>query len=393
MINCGIISFTMPKTSQAEYDMKYNFWGYDKTREMNETGDNGNLSFITDYYDDFNKAKVIYSDWVQEPFSFVGYRGDEYSDYNLTPQIPDSDTILIADDYSISVLGPNKVAIELISGNSATQFRVFQNPNFVAGSSTDSDMWRNTNTDYLEFEYNLNEFDSLYDWFIQIKDREGNISSVKQIHIPFNYLRIIGPSGGYVFYDKGDSSDGWRYLEASPADLRVVDGVPTIDSNASGYSDATTGYVFGFYRTTDDGSNLYVNGTTTYNAADCTGTAIGTGKTNTQLLVNAMDDETYTSSYGSGKTGNYAAKLCDDLTYTVKGITYSDWFLPSRDELNLMYKQLKANGLGGFANSYYWSSSETAYSAGYACELSFYMGYLYEYSRQNYSGVWPVRVF
>jgi TolB-like protein len=27
----------------------------------------------------------------------------------------------------------------------------------------------------------------------------------------------IGPSGGYVFYDKGSYSDGWRYLEAAPA--------------------------------------------------------------------------------------------------------------------------------------------------------------------------------
>jgi len=27
----------------------------------------------------------------------------------------------------------------------------------------------------------------------------------------------VGPSGGYVFFDKGSYSDGWRYLEAAPA--------------------------------------------------------------------------------------------------------------------------------------------------------------------------------
>ena len=45
----------------------------------------------------------------------------------------------------------------------------------------------------------------------------------------------IGPAGGYIFYDKGYYSDGWRYLEAAPADLRVIDGVPTVDVNTPGY--------------------------------------------------------------------------------------------------------------------------------------------------------------
>jgi hypothetical protein len=27
---------------------------------------------------------------------------------------------------------------------------------------------------------------------------------------------LIGPAGGFVFYDKGRYSDGWRYLEAAP---------------------------------------------------------------------------------------------------------------------------------------------------------------------------------
>lgn len=200
-------------------------------------------------------------------------------------------------------------------------------------------------------------------------------------------------TGCYVFYDKGSYSDGWRYLKAAPADLRVVDGVPTVDKTASGYT-----FVFGYYRTADDGSNLYVNGTTTYNASDCTGTAIGTGKTNTQLLVNAMGAETYSSSSGSSKTANYAAKMCDDLTYTVNGVTYDDWFLPSKDELNQMYVNLKQEGLGGFANSdyydYYWSSSEY-YKKGpsYAWKQNFDDGYQYSNSRYSPYRVRPVRAF
>ena len=219
------------------------------------------------------------------------------------------------------------------------------------------------------------------------------------------FVPFVGPTGGYVFYDCDADNDsgnadglvstevGWRYLEAAPADLRVVNGVPTVDSNASGYSNASTGYYFGYYRTSDNGSNLYVNGTTAYNAADCTGTAIGAGKTNTQLLVNAMGAETYSSSSGSTKTGNYAARLCDILAYTVNAVTYDDWFLPSRYELNLMYVNLSKAGLGGFADIYYWSSSEGSSYSGNAWGQSFGSGSLYTSNRLYSNRVRAVRAF
>ncbi|MBI9105030.1 MAG: chitobiase/beta-hexosaminidase C-terminal domain-containing protein [Spirochaetales bacterium] len=70
---------------------------------------------------------------------------------------------------------------------------------------------------------------------------------------------------------------------------------------------------------------------------------IGTGKTNTDLIVD---------TFGSG---SYAAKICDDLNLE----SYDDWFLPSKNELYLMYQNLHLEGLGGFSNlDVYWSSSE-----------------------------------
>ena len=211
----------------------------------------------------------------------------------------------------------------------------------------------------------------------------------------------IGPAGGYIFYDcdadnESGNADGltstqvgWRYLEAAPADLKVVDGVPTVDSSSSGYSSAYSSYLFGYYRTTDSGSNLYVNGTTTYNASDCSGTAIGTGKKNTVLLVRAMGSSAYSSSSGSDKTSEYAAKLCDDLVYN----GFDDWFLPSKDELNLMYANLKKAGLGGFADNDYWSSSEYDYFVGYAWEQDFDNGDQYYHGSSYYHRVRAVRAF
>ncbi len=78
-----------------------------------------------------------------------------------------------------------------------------------------------------------------------------------------------------------------------------------------------------------------------------TGTLIGTGKSNTRKILVAQ-----------GKPGSYAALKCSKS----KRSGFTDWFLPSRDELNAMY--LQKDLIGGFALNFYWSSSEgDGYSA------------------------------
>jgi len=49
-----------------------------------------------------------------------------------------------------------------------------------------------------------------------------------------------------------------------------------------------------------------------------------------------------------------AKELCANLT--IKG--YSDWFLPSKGELDEMFTELKNHGVGGFINAQYWSFTE-----------------------------------
>ena len=175
----------------------------------------------------------------------------------------------------------------------------------------------------------------------------------------------IGPAGGYIFYDRGYYQDGWRYLEAAPADMKVINGVPTVDATSDAYASADAYVLFGYYRLTDDGADLFVNGNETWQAINCTGSGIGDGIRNTQLLLDAMGESAYVvQQYAmtgdkTAKSSAYAAKLVDQLTYTVGDKTYSDWFIPSLGELNQMYQQLYLNELGGFGAFTYTSSSES----------------------------------
>lgn len=189
----------------------------------------------------------------------------------------------------------------------------------------------------------------------------------------------VGPAGGTVIYDCNADNDvinssagpdglmssscGWRYIEIAPADIKLN----VTDSNvrsvvASG--PARSGIGFGLYRTSSSGKDLYVNGTTAYDV-NCTTTEIGAGKLNTELLVSAMGDSAYTSYSGNeGTSAYYAAKAAMDYTYTNGNIVSDDWYLPSKDELNLIYLYAVAKPDSSFVfnvdDSFYWSSSELA---------------------------------
>jgi hypothetical protein len=124
-----------------------------------------------------------------------------------------------------------------------------------------------------------------------------------------------GPSGGWVFYENPNyAKDGWRYLEAAPVDQ-------------------SAGAKWGCFRTPTTGAR---------------GTAIGTGKQNTQDILTVCADR------------DTAAALC--AGYMLNGV--GGWFLPSRDELAQLYRALRAPGLADFGdtgrvdNVSYWASSQ-----------------------------------
>lgn len=152
-----------------------------------------------------------------------------------------------------------------------------------------------------------------------------------------------GPAGGIVFYDKGSASAGWRYLEAAPITQTDRNGIQWL-------------------------SDSFVEVKTS--------TAVGMGKANTEAIIAAQGN------------GNYAATLCKNLK--IKG--FSDWFLPSKDELNLMYTNLKKKGLVSFGEGVFWSSSQS-YDNYYAWVQYFSKGTQEYNAKDSRYGVWACRAF
>ena len=88
-----------------------------------------------------------------------------------------------------------------------------------------------------------------------------------------------------------------------------------------------------------------------------TGTDRYTGTAGDGLYAGAMNTAMIVATQmADNQSGSFAAKVCADYSVTVGGVTYGDWYLPSKYELNLLYLQKIA--VGGFASAYYWSSTE-----------------------------------
>jgi hypothetical protein len=155
-------------------------------------------------------------------------------------------------------------------------------------------------------------------------------------------------AGGIVFYDKGHYSDGWRFIEVAPVSTEVIAR-------------------FGAY-----GHNIIG-----------TSPDIGTGRANTPLIVakNIQASET-----------NSAAQVCYNLTFN----GFSDWFLPSLDELKIMHDNLKVRQVGNFRNDFYWSSSQNNHFISweiYTWNIDFLDGSTWSTNRRNECRVRAIRYF
>lgn len=186
----------------------------------------------------------------------------------------------------------------------------------------------------------------------------------------------IGPAGGLIFYDdEADGTDditGFRYLEAAPVDTEQT-------------------VIFGYYRTS---VNAFSSRVSTFET-------IGKGQFNTQNLTYFManaayehDSDTATTTDDT-TTNEYAAQSCSALSITKDSETYDDWFLPSKEELALLYQNLKraTPSLGGFSDSMYWSSSEGSSAATEAWSQHFGNGTVSSLGRSLILRIRAIRAF
>lgn len=118
---------------------------------------------------------------------------------------------------------------------------------------------------------------------------------------------------GFLVYDGMGESKLCHYLEMSKSTLGISNWAPTLD---------------------------------TVNTFD----GIGYGKSNTYKIVKSQKKSSLTKD-------NCAAYRCS--LFSTEKTTAGDWFLPSKDELNLMYKTMNATVVSDASSSYFWSSSES----------------------------------
>jgi hypothetical protein len=195
-----------------------------------------------------------------------------------------------------------------------------------------------------------------------------------------------GPGGGTVYYvassnfTSAGSACGiaCRYLEVATAGW-IVASTPAGQTNC-------------LYAGTDTADPFCEWSGNTSAAIGSTGTGIGTGYANTSAMI--------TQSSTAGKAGTVARAF--------RGGSKTDWYLPSKDELNALCKWAyndtvnticNNNGSGtslsltngGFASDFYWSSSESGVSEAWL--QGFVDGSQINGSKTGTNYVRPVRAF
>ncbi len=132
-----------------------------------------------------------------------------------------------------------------------------------------------------------------------------------------------GPAGGIIAYDKGTFSNGWRYIEVATSDSIIEEwGCVNASITNAQYDQVGTGYQ---------------NSVATVNYHNS--------------LTNYFLDPSVCSNLNNGSVSSKTA------LNQIIGLK-KDWCIPSLNELQLLYNNLHANGVGSFTPTNYWSSSE-----------------------------------
>jgi hypothetical protein len=163
-----------------------------------------------------------------------------------------------------------------------------------------------------------------------------------------------GPGGGRVFYIlEASTKSAWHYLEVAP------------DAWNSGKADLSTPWC------SNSENFMKVLNTVATPVRSDTSSLIGAGARNSKAMLSNCETgaANIASAYNGG--GKY------------------DWYLPSAEELNQLYKI--RNALGIFASGNYWSSTEVA--ANYGKTHAFKTGFASFTTKKTCAHVRPIRAF
>jgi hypothetical protein len=173
-------------------------------------------------------------------------------------------------------------------------------------------------------DWNIDRKIELSEDGIIIKNEKEDIILKRSCQTSKEYaIGDISPSGGIVFYDKGTYTNGWRYMEAAPNDAKISEW----------------GCLASFIENTSSPE-------------------IGEGLLNSVSITNYHDKlkNYYTNPSVCNPANNGSVASRESLLYSINNT--NDWFLPSKNELELLYTNLKTKNIGSFINSNYWSSTQ-----------------------------------
>jgi hypothetical protein len=96
------------------------------------------------------------------------------------------------------------------------------------------------------------------------------------------------------------------------------------------------------------------------NIAGAASTSLNAGDNNTNAIIAACS------------TPGIAARICNDYTVVVGGITYSDWYLPSKVEIEKLITNRTNTKLAGTYSplNYYWTSTQDSATEAWQAEFS-----------------------
>ena len=159
-------------------------------------------------------------------------------------------------------------------------------------------------------------------------------SEVKQLEVPAYFVAETGPAGGVIIYDRefGVSDDVIEEDESISGDWRYMEMAPEVPEDEVNWGNL----------------GVLVNDTSE---------GVGAGPSNTEAMREALED------------GN-AADTAHDVELEHEGETFSDWLLPSKEELHLFAYVIDQNFDDiEFNEGTFWSSSEIDQDNAYSVEL------------------------